>query len=162
MNKMSSNNSQFPDLNTFLSSHDAKDTKPGVKNTHTRIPDSKLNIHPGSYYIPKEELSLFHTIYYDHIFVKKRKEYLTERQLTDNGPLLIDIDLKYEYTISERQHNKHHIIEMISLYLDELKTYYVFDENTNFDVFVFEKQNVNRLEEKISQKMAFIFYSEFK
>ena len=148
MNKMTSNNSQIQDLNTFLSNHNANDSKPGVKNTHTRIPDSNLNIHPGSYYIAKEELSLFHTIYYEHIFVKKRKEYLTERQLVDNGPLLIDIDLKYDYDVTERKHNKHHIIEMISLYLDELKTYYVFDENTNFDVFVFEKQNVNRLEEK--------------
>ena len=96
MNKMISNNSQFPDLNTFLSNHNANDTKPGVKNTHTRIPDSTLNIHPGSYHIPKEELALFHTIYYEHIFVKKRKEYLTERQLVDNGPLLIDVDLKYD------------------------------------------------------------------
>ena len=113
MNKMTSNNSQFPDLNTFLSNHNANDTKPGVKNTHTRIPDSTLNIHPGSYYIPKEELPLFHSIYYEHIFVKKRKEYLTERQLVDNGPLLIDIDLKYDYKVSERNHNKHHIIDLV-------------------------------------------------
>jgi P4 family phage/plasmid primase-like protien len=148
MNKITNTQSQMAELSTFLTNHNACDSKQGLKNTHTRIPDSNLNIHPGSYYISKEELSLFHTIYYEHIFMKNRKEYLTERQLVDNGPLLVDIDIKYDYNISERQHNKHHIIEIISLYLDELKTFYVFDENTNFDVFVFEKPNVNRLEDK--------------
>ena len=43
MNKMTSNNSQSMDLNLFLSNHNANDLKQGIKNTHTRIPDSNLN-----------------------------------------------------------------------------------------------------------------------
>ena len=139
--------SQYRDLSEFLSKHSAKNNS-GVTPTHTRIPDKDLNIYGGSYVIPKEELKTFYDLYCDHIFVKKKKEYLTEKQLENGGPMAVDFDFRYNYTIDKRIHTTEHIQDMIVLYLEELKNYFVFKENVPFDIFIFEKPNVNRLEDK--------------
>ena len=82
---------QYQDLNEVLAKHNANARKDdpntsNQKNTHTRIPGK--NSFAGSYIIPKERLPEFYALYYDHIFVKKKKEYLTEKQLDKDGPLL--------------------------------------------------------------------------
>ena len=136
--------SQFKDLNEFLAKHSAKNQK-GVVSTHTRIPDTSLNIYPGSFVIPKEELPLFHSLYYDSIFVKKRKEYLTEKQTEHGGTMAVDFDFRYNYDVNTRQHSKEHIQDMILLYLEELKEFFMFEESKSFNIFIFEKPNVNRL-----------------
>ena len=64
--------SQYKDLNDFLSKHNAKNDKTGGF-THTRIGDKESNIFPGSYSIPAEELPTFYQLYYDYVFVKKKK-----------------------------------------------------------------------------------------
>ena len=74
MNNAMNTSSQFTDLNEFLAKHSAKNS-PGIVVTHTRIPDKNLNIYGGSYIIPKEELQLFYSLYYDYVFIKKKKEY---------------------------------------------------------------------------------------
>ena len=74
MSLMTENTSQFKDFNGFLAKHSAKNVVNNTGNTictHTRIPNKELNIYPGSYVIPKEELSVFHSLYYNHIFEKK-------------------------------------------------------------------------------------------
>ena len=129
MNVFNMNHSQFKDLSEFLYKHCAKtteDSNSGTTYTHTRIPDKDLNIYPGSYIIPKESLPEFYALYYDHIFVKKKKEYLTEKQLEKKNPLLVDFDFRYNYHVETRQHTKEHIIDMIVLYLEELKEYFLF------------------------------------
>ena len=132
--------SQYKDLSEFLAKHNAKDEK-GVPITHTRIGNKELNIYGGSYIIPKDELSLFYQLYYDHIFIKKKKEYLTEVQMNNGaGPLLVDLDFRYNYDVETRQHTKEHIQDIICLYLEELKEFFIFEENKAFDIFVFEKQ----------------------
>jgi predicted N-acyltransferase len=83
MNNTMTTTSQFKDLNEFLAKHSAKNEK-GQVSTHTRIPDKELNIYAGSYIIPKEDLQTFYKLYYESIFMKKRREYLTEKQL-ENG-----------------------------------------------------------------------------
>jgi P4 family phage/plasmid primase-like protien len=149
------NQSQFKDLSEFLYKHSAKtteDSNSGTTHTHTRIPDKDLNIYPGSYIIPKESLPEFYALYYDHIFVKKKKEYLTEKQLDKDGPLVVDFDFKYAYDVETRQHTRENILDMILLYLEEFKNYFIFEENKPFDIFIFEKPNVNRLEDKSMTK----------
>jgi P4 family phage/plasmid primase-like protien len=138
----------YKDLNEFLSKHNAKNDK-NSESTHTRIPDKDMNIYAGSYVIPKEALQTFYKLYVDNIFVKNRKEYLTEKQL-DNGqsPIAVDFDFRYNYDVDKRQHTNEHIVDMILLYLEELKNYFVFDEDKPFDIFIFEKPNVNRLADK--------------
>ena len=154
MNVTTMNPSQFKDLNEFLSKHSAKATEktsattPSITHTHTRIPDKDLNIYPGSYIIPQESLQEFHRLYYDHIFVKKKKEYLTEKQLEKKNALLVDFDFRYSYDVETRQHTKENILDMILLYLEELKEIFLFQENKPFDIFIFEKPDVNRLTDK--------------
>jgi len=143
MNKTMSSTSQFKDIKEFLAKHTAK-AGSGAQFTHTRIASKELNIFGGAFVIPKEELTLFHSLYYEHIFVNKNKEYLTEKQI-ENGPMAIDFDFRYSYDVETKQHTKEHIQDMVLLYLEELKEYFVFEENKPFDIFIFEKPNVNRL-----------------
>jgi P4 family phage/plasmid primase-like protien len=140
--------SQFKDLNEFLAKHSAKNepkTGDTISFTHTRIPDKENNIYAGAYIIPKEELSLFYSLYYDSIFNKKRKEYLTEKQLETGGPMAVDFDFRYNYDVTSRQHTREHISDMVCEYAEVLKECYLIESNKPFDIFVFEKPNVNRL-----------------
>lgn len=136
--------SQFKDINEFLAKHCTKDGQ----STHTRIPDKALNIYGGSYIIPREDLETFYKLYTDYVFTKKKKEYLTEKQMENSGAWVIDFDFRYDYNIDTRQHAKEHIQDMILLYLEEVKKYLLFQENKPFDIFIFEKPNVNRLTDK--------------
>ncbi len=110
--------------------------------THTRIPNPTLNIYGGSFCIEGEALEQFTTLYYNHVFKKHQKEYLTEKQLNTNSPLLVDIDLRFDTTIKTRQYNENHIIDLIQLYLEELKKLVHFT-NEEFNIIVFEKDDLN-------------------
>ena len=138
----------FKDLPDFLIKHNAKNDKTGKVPTNTRIPDKKLNIYGGSYIIGKDELDTFMRLYYEHVFVKSNLEYLTEKQLETGGPILVDFDFRYDYDVDTRQHTDDHIQNMVLLYLDELKEFFSFTENTPFSVFIMEKPHVNRLVDK--------------
>jgi len=151
MNVTTMSSSQFKDLSEFLSKHSAKVTEKNSTPTiitHTRIGSKDLNIYGGSYIIPQESLQEFYRLYYDHVFVKKKKEYLTEKQLEKKSPLLVDFDFRYSYDVETRQHTKENILDMILLYLEELKEFFLFEENKPFDIFIFEKPDVNRLADK--------------
>jgi hypothetical protein len=78
------NTTQYKDLPEFLAKHNAKNENNDGANkssTHTRIPDKELQIYGASYIIPKEDLPQFYKLYGEHVFEKKKMEYLTERQL---------------------------------------------------------------------------------
>ena len=141
---------KYKDLSEFLANHNAKNNKSGSAPiiTHTRIGDKDANIFGGSYSIPSEELDTFYKLYHDDIFVKKKKEYLTEKQLDPHGCLVVDFDFRYKHDVDARQHTDENIQDMILLYLDELNNYFIFDEDKPFDVFIFEKPRVNRLPDK--------------
>lgn len=146
-----SRSGEYNDLLEFLTKHVAKDKK--EECTHTRIPDKELGIYPGAYSISSDELEIFYKLYYEHVFIKRRKEYLTEKQRTDGqGPLVVDFDFRYDYSVDKRLHTKDDIIQIVLLYLEELKQFFVFDESTDFEVFVFEKPNVNRVADKTVTK----------
>jgi P4 family phage/plasmid primase-like protien len=150
MDKTMTTTSRFTDLNEFLAKHsDAKNeqkTGESVHHTHTRMRGP--NVFPGSFIIPKEELDEFYDLYYESIFVKKRKEYLTEKQLENGtGPMVVDFDFRYEHSTTERIHTIEHISDMVSEYSELLKECYLIKPETPFDVFIFEKPNVNRLED---------------
>ena len=150
--------SHYNDLSEFLTKHNAKN--PGQNNvnsssktiTHTRIGSQELNVYGGSFTIEKEELQAFYRLYYEHVFVKGRKEYLTEKQLEDTGPLLVDFDFRYDFSVTKRVHTQEHIQDVISLYLETLKEFFVFEENKQFPIFIMEKPNVNRVVDKQETK----------
>lgn len=143
--------SHYIDLNDFLTKHNNNKNKTNgiTKNiSHTRIGDKDLNIFAGAFCIEKEELPVFYRLYYEHVFVKNRKEYLTEKQLDANGPILIDLDFRYEYDVTTRLHTYEHIQDIIQLYLEELKEFFLFEDNKQFPIFIMEKPNVNRVVDK--------------
>jgi P4 family phage/plasmid primase-like protien len=72
--------------------------------------------------------------------------------LEDTGPILVDFDFRYDFSVTTRVHTKEHIQDIISLYLEELKEFFVFEENKPFPIFVMEKPNVNRVTEKQETK----------
>ena len=149
--------SQYKDLSEFLAKHNAKQDKSSVA-THTRIPDKNLSIHGGAYVIPKEDIPTFMELYYDAIFVKKKHEYLTEKQLESGAPLLVDLDFRYSYDVEERLHTNDHITDIILLYLEKLKGFFSFEKDKAFDVFVMHKPHVNRLDDKSLTKDGIHIY----
>ena len=132
-------------LNNFLKSNK---TKTGDEHTHTKIPDKKLNIYPGSFKIEPSDEKNFYAKYYKHVFAKNNFEYLTEKQLRENGPIMIDIDLRYQGTIREKQHTKEHIIDIIMLYAENISKLVTITRDTDIEVFVMEKNDVNHVKEK--------------
>lgn len=149
---MISSSSQYNTLSDFLLKHSVNNRIAGAGNqkliTHTRIGSQELNVYAGAFSIDKEELPIFRRLYYEHVFVKGRKEYLTERQLDGNGPILVDLDFRYEYDVTTRLHTSEHIQDLVQLYLEELKEFFVFEENKSFPIFIMEKPNVNRVADK--------------
>jgi len=123
--------------------------------THTKIGNKELNIFGGIYNIPN--LSEFWDKYYQYVFVEKNKEYLTEKQLIDDGPLLIDIDLRYETSIKSRQHNKEHLIDLIALYANKLNLLYNIPNGSKINVYVYEKPDVNSMEDKTKDGIHIVF-----
>lgn len=141
---------EYSNLIDFLIKHKAQENQTA---THTRIGKRDLNIYGGSYVIPKEELHTFYDLYYKHVFVDRKLEYLTEIQTEDslenNGPLLIDLDFQYDYAVTERQHTKEFITDILNcVYLEELKKLFAFEDADSFDIFVMEKPHVNRVKDK--------------
>jgi P4 family phage/plasmid primase-like protien len=146
---------KYRDVFDFLSKHvhqkDLPTTNP-KPITNTRIPDAKLNIHGGSYHIPDVDYPTFLDLYAKEVITGKKKEYLTETQRDKDGPILVDIDFRYDYDIDEKQHSPDDIVELIGEYLGEIKNMFQIDESTRFQIFVFEKPTVFRIDDKVKNK----------
>lgn len=132
----------------FIQSHYTT-KESGLIITNTRIGDKNRGISGGSFHIPETEYQLFLQLYYNEIVAHGKPEYLTEKQLTNGlNPILVDIDLRYNYAVTTRHHTDMHIEDMVSIYLEELKAIFRFDENTRFQIYIFEKDSVNRVADK--------------
>jgi P4 family phage/plasmid primase-like protien len=117
--------------------------------THTRIGDRDKNIYAGSYSIQHNEWNTFMSLYWSDVVEKNKTEYLTEKQLsTELAPIAIDLDLHFEYSTEERIYSQDHLDDLVDVYLAELKEMFCFDENTTFPIFLFEKDNINRVKDK--------------
>ena len=138
-------------LSEYLNKHTIKKEEITEERpiTNTRIGGGKdSGIFGGSYNIPDNEYPDFLKKIYRDIIQKNGKEYLTEAQLLNDGPIAIDIDLRFPYETTERFYTKEHIDDLLGFYLKELQKIYQFDETTKIQIYVLEKKTVNRLEEK--------------
>jgi P4 family phage/plasmid primase-like protien len=115
--------------------------------TNTRIGNANLHISGGSYHIPADKYPEFLSKYAVNVFKHGEEEYLTEKQLAENGPILIDLDLRHTYETDERQYTEFNVMDLVGDILAGLKSLYLFDSNACFPMFVFEKDTVNRQEE---------------
>ena len=118
-----------------------------VSKDDTRPPTNN-RITGGKFHIPDDVYEAFLDAYYRDIVSKNADEYLTEKQRDNNGPIAIDIDIKHDYSITERQYTDKHIASLLLLYLEKLKKIFQFQDKSPFHVYVFEKPKVNRIEEK--------------
>jgi len=118
----------------------------GQPFTHTRIGDKECKISGGLYNIIDNKKFL--DKYYIHVFENHNKEYLTEKQLVENAPLLIDIDMRYENSITEKQHSKDHIIDMMMLFANKILKICDIKDKQEIDIFIMEKKDVNVLDSK--------------
>ena len=133
-------------LKSFLNDYKITSSKDNQNTiTHTRIPDTNLKIHGGSYSIPEDQLPIFYSLIYDHVFTNGNKEYLTETQLRENNgedrPLVIDFDFNYDInTPLNRIHNDELIMSIICLILEKMKIIFDFSTNTStFPLYVFQR-----------------------
>lgn len=110
------------------------------QHTHTRIPDPKMKIMGGTFRVPDAEYETFMNKYYKHVFVDGNPEYLTEKHLVENGPILIDIDERYDNSVFERQHTDDDIITFVQTYMDLLKEMIVIPDKSNVMVFIQERE----------------------
>ena len=146
--------SSYRNVKDFLAKHTVKKNAnipymPIKQNiTNVRIGDIASNIYAASYNIPDAEYSTFLKLYYRDIIVPQKKEYLTEKQRENDGPIVVDLDLRHKFEVDKRQYTKEHIEDLVGAYLDEIKKIYQLDDGTTFPVYVFEKPTVNRLQDK--------------
>ena len=146
------NSNSYYNSDDFLKQHLVKDSN--LEKTHTRIGKStkKSNgqpeIYGGSFHIPDAEQKIWMDLYYNNVIAKNKKEYITEKQLNKNGPIVIDFDFKHDIEIDERQYTIDHIEDMLDELSNKLKDVYMFDNETNFKIIILEKQTINRIHDK--------------
>lgn len=124
-------------LDKFLYNYRTKDNE---TPTHTKIGNKELKIFGGCYTIPEKDMEKFYKIYHNHVFVKKHKAYMTERQLS-TGPIAIDLDFRYSKDVKEKQHDESHLYDLVDLFINKIKSIIEIEED--FNIYVFEKDKVN-------------------
>jgi P4 family phage/plasmid primase-like protien len=125
-----------------------KNNNTHLSPTHTRIGNEALGIFSGKFHIPDDKFADFMQLYYEEIFVNHRIEYLTEKQLDKNGPILVDLDFRFSLETNTRIYTEDHVEDLIELYLIKLKDIFQFDNDSKFDIYIFEKKNVVKVPEK--------------
>jgi P4 family phage/plasmid primase-like protien len=136
-------NTQYKNYQDFIARHYVDKGDRDVVITNTRIGKPG-----GRYHISDSEYDLFLDLYYRDIVSKGANEFLTEKQLESGGPIAVDLDLRHDYAVAEKQYTRSHIDDLITLYLDELKNIYSFDDKAKFPIYIFEKPTVNRVADK--------------
>lgn len=142
-----SENPKYTSVSSFLKAHVLKKEDPR-KSTNTRIPNKKTGNIGGNYYIGDEEYPEFLRIYADEIFKKGKIDHLTEAQRPDKGPLLVDIDLRHDYEIVDRQYTDEHIADLIDVYTTIFRTMFQLDDQSTISFYIFQKPTVNRVYDK--------------
>jgi P4 family phage/plasmid primase-like protien len=142
------------DYENYLKSHYIqKDAPQPVTNTRIGDKNKEKKIYGGSYHIDDTEyISKFLPMYAQKVFGRGEPEYLTEKQLDKNGPVYVDLDFHFSHAVEKRILDKDYIDDLLDTYLDELKRIYQFDDEQGFQIFIMQKQSVNRLADKSKTK----------
>ena len=92
----------------------------------------------------KEDEPEFYKAIYEEVILKSKLEYLTEKQYPD-GPIYVDIDMRYDHAITTRQHDDEWIANLIMLYQMAIKEYFQMEGGEKMNVWILQKDGVNRL-----------------
>tara|TARA_B100000902_G_scaffold395060_3_gene452794 strand:+ start:2718 stop:5573 length:2856 start_codon:yes stop_codon:yes gene_type:complete len=152
-NTNSTTNTSCKKYESFISN--CKVEKGASNSTHTKIGDKVLGIYGGLYNINYD--TNFWNLYYNYVFINKNKEYLTEKQVIENSPLLVDIDFRYDKSIKTRQHTKEHIIDLITLYASKINEIYKIESSSIINVYIMERYEMNLLEDKSKDGIHIVF-----
>jgi P4 family phage/plasmid primase-like protien len=117
--------------------------------THTSLGDGGKppKIYPGSYNITENELDEFYNVYIDHVFTKNIPAYLTEKHLDNIGPILIDLDFRFDGITEERKYTIETIQSFLKIYFKHLCNLVDIPES-NLKTYVMEKPSPNPQDEK--------------
>jgi len=130
----------YKNYQDFIGAHSmSKDDVREVTNTR---------INGGKFHIPDDEYEDFLKMYYNDIVKPGYNEHLTEKQLDTGGPIVIDLDFKYDYSVKTKQHNIDVIHTLVLAYLDELGKMFQFNAEQEIMVYIQEKPHVNSIQEK--------------
>ena len=140
-------NQQYKCVSSFLKGHILKKEDPR-KSTNTRMPNKKSGFAGGNYFISDEEYPEFLRMYAREVFQEGKIEHLTEAQRPEKGPLLIDIDLRHEYEVVERQYTPEHIEDLVTIYTDIFRTIFELDDQCTISFYILQKPTVNRVYDK--------------
>ena len=120
----------------------------GRTHTHTRIRNEEAKVAGGSFIIEEADEETLRALYYKKVFAQKNAEHLTEKQLVDDGPLLVDIDLRYGPEVTARQHTQEHIEDMALTYIETINGLLNVPDGTKIEIYVTQKPDVNQQADK--------------
>lgn len=127
---------KVPELIKFLYNH---------KCSEGNITHTGMGYPKGSFNIPDDEATQnkFMALYLKDVIKNKNVFNLVERH-RDAGPVVIDIDLRFDQDITERQYTIDHITSLVECYRDEIMELCDInedddDEMDNLKAFVFER-----------------------
>nr|QOI90416.1 hypothetical protein HWQ62_00280 [Pyramimonas orientalis virus] len=107
--------------------------------THTSITEPA-----GSFYLKYDDMLTFNDLYKEAM-KNDCDLYLTEKH-RDISPVLIDLDLRFEKNVTERQYSLQMIEEIVKMYIEEIKRYVELPCFVN--AYVMEKSNPVYVEKK--------------
>ena len=125
-----------------------KDPKESVTNYRIASQDPSNRIYGGVFCVPELDYAGLLNRYCKEILEPRNVEFLTEAQLINNGPILVDFDFRFPYETAERQYTKDHLTVMIEAYIEELSRIFDFDESSAYKIYVLEKKKINRVADK--------------
>ena len=117
------------------------------EHTHTRIGNKELGVYGGSFKIVSEDTDEFWNKYHKHVFENGLQEFLTEKQLPEGGPILVDIDLRFDTSVDERRYTKNHVCDVVMLYVEKLTEILQIPKTGEYPIYVMEKSEVNMQED---------------
>lgn len=127
-----------------------------TKMTNTRIGNQEMGIFGGTFAIT--DYAEFLEIYMKEVMLRGNPEYLTEVQL-EKGAILVDVDLRHDYSVTTRQYTPEHIADLVDLYLGIFKSAFQLDDDAVIPVYIFQKPNVNRVaEDKLTKDGVHIIF----
>lgn len=127
-----------------------------TKMTNTRIGNQEMGIFGGTFSITN--YPEFLEIYRKEVFLRGNPEYLTETQL-EKGAILVDVDLRHEYSVTTRQYTPEHIADLVDLYLGIIKKAFQLDDDAVIQSYILQKPNVNRVaEDKLTKDGVHIIF----
>ena len=128
-----SNDGDKYDIFNFLEEHIVEK---GQTYTHTSMGKPH-----GAYYIKDSEIDIFYQLYEKAIFDNKDL-HITEKH-DEFGPMLVDLDFKYELETFERKHGEIHIKKIVELYINEICSLFNIEKNDKrLHCFVFERDQI--------------------